>query len=274
MKKILQSLFCLSLILLMTSVYGQDYLKITYDSSQGLGGEKENLLEGGLAALNPEKVYMHSGAGLWIYNPPDQGWGCDNGVGEMSKIAGSDGMWEITVSKEYYGIEEWLDIALVFRSGGPCGYPNDPNDCGDTNCLEGNSNLGNDIYITMIAEGTPTVLNQENLPFTGVTAELIDAATGIGDVKASQKVLQAAPNPFNDVTNISYTTDNEVIILTVYNALGQTVRILSNEYHTAGTHSILWDGTNENGSKVATGQYFYVLETTADVQAKQLLIVR
>ena len=274
MKKILQSVFCLSLILLMTSVYGQDFLKITYDASQGLGGEKDALVEGGMAALNPEKIYMHSGAGPWSDFPTDQNWGCDNGVGEMSKIAGSDVMWEITVSKEYYNIEEWSDIGLVFRSGGPCGDPDNPDDCGDETCLEAKSDLGSDIYIRMIADGTPTVLNQDDLVFAGVTAELTDEATGIDDVKATQSVLQAAPNPFNDVTNISYATGDEVINLTVYNALGQTVRVLSNEYHTAGTHSILWDGTNENGSKVATGQYFYVLETATDVQAKQLLIVR
>lgn len=275
MKKILQSVFCLSLILLVTSVYGQDNLHIIYDSSQGLGGEKDALVEGGMAALNPEKVYMHSGAGPWVDFPEGMDWGCDHGIGEMTKVEGSDVMWEITINKEFYGIEEWADIGLVFRSGGPCGDPGGPcTEDGVGTCLEGKSDLGSDIYIRMIADGTPTVLNQDDVVFAGVTAELTDEATSLDDIKVGQSLLQAAPNPFNDVTNISYATGDEVITLTVYNALGQTIRVLSNEYHTAGTHSILWDGTNENGSQVATGQYFYVLETATDVQAKQLLIVR
>ncbi len=275
MKKLLQSVFFLGLLVMASTAYGQGtHLKITYDATQGMGGEKGALTEGGMAALNPEKVYMHSGAGPWASFPTDQNWGCDNGVGEMTKVDGEDTMWEIVISVDYYNIEEWSDIGLVFRSGGPCGDPDNPDDCGDESCLEGKSDLGSDIFIRNITTDTPEAQNTDDVAFAGVSVEWAEGVLSVDDIKGGESFLQAAPNPFNDFTKITYTTDHETVNLVVYNALGQVIKVLSNEYHTAGTHSIVWDGTDERGAAVSTGQYFYVLETAKGAVAKQLLIVR
>jgi len=48
--------------------------------------------------------------------------------------------------------------------------------------------------------------------------------------------------------------------LTVYNALGQEVRVLVNEAQGPGPHSARWDGRDASGRGAAAGVYFYRLE--------------
>jgi len=69
---------------------------------------------------------------------------------------------------------------------------------------------------------------------------------------------QNFPNPFNPVTTIRCQlaeTVNVKIIL--YNLLGQKIKTLVNEELNAGYHEIIWNSTNEYGSKVASGTYIY-----------------
>ena len=48
-------------------------------------------------------------------------------------------------------------------------------------------------------------------------------------------------------------------MITVYNMLGQVVRIFERSKLLAGRHEIIWDGTYGNGEDAAAGVYFYRL---------------
>ena len=70
-------------------------------------------------------------------------------------------------------------------------------------------------------------------------------------------LYQNYPNPFNAGTEIRFQLPkNADVELTIYNILGQTVRILTQGYKTAGHYIMKWDGRNENGLSVPTGVYF------------------
>ena len=72
---------------------------------------------------------------------------------------------------------------------------------------------------------------------------------------------QNYPNPFNASTLISYELPQTgEVILTIYNVLGQKVRIYKPGRQSAGSYSIIWDGRNQGGSLVGSGIYFYRLE--------------
>jgi flagellar hook assembly protein FlgD len=48
--------------------------------------------------------------------------------------------------------------------------------------------------------------------------------------------------------------------LVIYNVLGQKVKTLFDGIAQTGPHSVIWNGTDENGVLVAAGMYFYKLE--------------
>jgi hypothetical protein len=78
------------------------------------------------------------------------------------------------------------------------------------------------------------------------------------------------PNPFNPTTNIEYALPKEdKIILKVYNVIGQEVATLKNEIQKAGRYRVTFDG-----SKLASGVYFYRLQTSAFNQVKKMLLVK
>ena len=69
-------------------------------------------------------------------------------------------------------------------------------------------------------------------------------------VPVSNALYENFPNPFNPVTTIHYSLqENEYAKLVIYNSLGQAVRTLVNGPETAGVHTVQWNGVNENGQK-------------------------
>jgi 5'-nucleotidase / UDP-sugar diphosphatase len=86
---------------------------------------------------------------------------------------------------------------------------------------------------------------------------------------------QNYPNPFNPQTEISYSLpyDSDVN-LRVFNILGEEVRELVNTRESAGNHSIIWDGRNNDGSQVASGTYFYKLQAGEFSDTKKMSLMK
>ncbi len=77
----------------------------------------------------------------------------------------------------------------------------------------------------------------------------------------SEVCLSNYPNPFNPTTNILFNVAEEGIVnVKVYNLKGQVVKSLLNEKRAIGSHSVIWNGDNNRGSRVASGIYFVRLE--------------
>jgi len=70
---------------------------------------------------------------------------------------------------------------------------------------------------------------------------------------------QNYPNPFNPSTIIEFTLPRKAQVeLSIYNLLGQRVRVLVDESKTAGRHAVVWDGRDTNGNEIGSGIYFIV----------------
>ena len=94
---------------------------------------------------------------------------------------------------------------------------------------------------------------------TGVKA-VPNAAT---DIVLSQNY----PNPFNPSTTIHYALPHQShVTLTIYDILGQIVAELVNGVIDAGSHYVKFDG-----SRLASGVYFYRLQAGGVVQTKRLM---
>ena len=85
-------------------------------------------------------------------------------------------------------------------------------------------------------------------------------------VPDTYELSQNHPNPFNPDTEIDFAIPVETNVrLTIYNISGQVVKTLLDEVKPVGSYTVRWNGTNESGETVASGVYFYRLET-ADFQ--------
>lgn len=83
------------------------------------------------------------------------------------------------------------------------------------------------------------------------------------------------PNPFNPSTTIRYelpiTAD---VNITIYNTLGQQVRVLLDDQNAAGQYEIQWDGRDANGHPVASGLYLYRFESTQFQQTQKMILLK
>ncbi|NLI15740.1 MAG: T9SS type A sorting domain-containing protein, partial [candidate division Zixibacteria bacterium] len=64
------------------------------------------------------------------------------------------------------------------------------------------------------------------------------------------------------------------VSIEVFNVLGQKVKTLISEYKDAGTYSVRWDGTNNNGMAVPSGVYFYRMVTEGFSQTNKMIMLR
>jgi len=94
------------------------------------------------------------------------------------------------------------------------------------------------------------------------------------------KLLQNFPNPFNPETWIPYElAANSVVVISIYNVNGQLVRKLNMGEEQAGYHvtkskAAYWDGRNDCGEKIASGIYFYRLQTDFFEAMRRMVILK
>jgi hypothetical protein len=99
-------------------------------------------------------------------------------------------------------------------------------------------------------------------------------------------LLQNYPNPLRmsgvtiSVTQIEfevksqYSTEQQHVRLTIFNALGQLVKILSDQPRPPGRYQVMWRGDDIWGRPVASGVYFYQFEIGGQKVTRRMLLVR
>ncbi|UCE20327.1 MAG: choice-of-anchor D domain-containing protein [Gemmatimonadota bacterium] len=97
----------------------------------------------------------------------------------------------------------------------------------------------------------------------------------VGFTPSDFGLAQNYPNPFNPDTRITYTLpESERVTLFLYNTLGQKVRALVDEYHASGRYTVLWDGRDDLGRKVASGIYLAVLRSGTRLDSKKMILLK
>jgi hypothetical protein len=87
--------------------------------------------------------------------------------------------------------------------------------------------------------------------------------------------LNNHPNPFNPSTTISFSIPNDSEIeLNIYNIKGQKVKQLVSDQFSAGEHSVIWNGKDNNGKQVDSGVYFYRLQTPSESYVKKCMLLK
>jgi hypothetical protein len=87
------------------------------------------------------------------------------------------------------------------------------------------------------------------------------------------------PNPFNPTTSIKYALQEDSRInLEIFNIKGQKVKTLADGNQSAGYHTIVWDGKDNNGRTSASGLYFYKMVSEGNsgryTSTKKMLLLK
>lgn len=115
--------------------------------------------------------------------------------------------------------------------------------------------------------GARDMLRLDDIEITDVTDVSADAES---TTPTSIHLQQNYPNPFNPTTTIGYTLSQATSVrLTVYNTMGQKVRVLADGTMPAGMHRVQFDATG-----LSSGMYLYRLEAGDFTAIRTMLLIR
>ena len=103
----------------------------------------------------------------------------------------------------------------------------------------------------------------------------------VGDVQPQDTLLaQNFPNPFNPETWIPYQLNKSTEVkISIYDVSGRLVRSLDLGWQATGSYmtpssAAYWDGRNAVGERVASGIYFYTLQTSDFAATRRMVILK
>ncbi len=134
----------------------------------------------------------------------------------------------------------------------------------------GNTNSGIHMINFFASDGCGTATLTVNFDIA-TTVELIEGSSLPEEFYLSQNY----PNPFNPTTKIEFgIAEKSHVKVAVYNVLGQEIRVLVDEYKSAGSYYTWWDGKSNFGLSVSSGIYFYKLETLQYFETKKMILLK
>jgi len=210
-------------------------------------------------------------AGVYFDSPPDSGYSVDNLAPHVptgfaiayNTGSGTELAWEECLDNDF-------QYFRIYRSESEDFEP-DPGTIvhmtTDTNWLD------------TVAEGWRYHYKITAVDFSGNESNAASAGTVTGDdmptAPAAFALHQNVPNPFNPTTMIRFDLPaRSYVRLAVYNVKGQLVRVLLDGEIDAGCREIRWNGRDSMGRSVASGIYFYRLDTTAFSESRKMILLR
>ena len=98
------------------------------------------------------------------------------------------------------------------------------------------------------------------------------------EVSFSARLNGCFPNPFvptNSPANISFSVrKNTFVTIEIYNLKGQKVKTLTNRDFNVGSHTISWNGTNENDVSVTSGVYLYKMNADDFTTTQKIVVIK
>ena len=87
--------------------------------------------------------------------------------------------------------------------------------------------------------------------------------------------IVATPNPFNPKTTFKYYLFNKSLVkITIFNMLGNVVNNLFDDIQSPGINTVNWEGTDNIGSSVPSGVYFYQIQIGNRAVTNKIMLLK
>jgi len=117
---------------------------------------------------------------------------------------------------------------------------------------------GSSIWMNILDYDNPTNINIEK-----------------NNVPARFNFYQNYPNPFNPSTTIAFDLPKDTRVeIVVYNLMGREIWKAARTHYSAGTYSVIWNGTNHAGQPVGTGMYLVRLNSNKYTATQKVLLMK
>ena len=142
---------------------------------------------------------------------------------------------------------------------------------------------GDKLKITLYDERGTIVSGpfQRTVSTADIRNAFLSLQLAVGDVRPEDTILaQNYPNPFNPETWIPYQLSKSTeVSIHIHNIAGHLVRTLDLGLQATGSYmtpatAAYWDGKNSVGERVASGIYFYTLETPEFSATRRMVILK
>lgn len=136
-------------------------------------------------------------------------------------------------------------------------------------------NIGVDLFFVQ----THSRLNFESGGYSELMvldASFLEVSPSAPATPENLNLLAVYPNPFNQNTRIEFNLAQPTAIqLKVYSINGESVRdLVYSDLYSSGSHSITWDGKDNNGNPVSSGVYLFSIQSKTFKRITKGLLMR
>jgi len=164
----------------------------------------------------------------------------------------------------FFGFEPWTPMGQTDSFG----YPGGPGYVWHCHIID---HEDNEMMRQLMILGPPAVASQlaSREP---ATASLTPTSAPLS---SEVELAPSRPNPATGPSRIAFTLPAPASVeLKVYDVAGKEVVTLASGSFSAGEHLLTWDGRGRDGSRVATGTYFYRLKTDSASKVRKVVLLR
>jgi len=249
--------------IMSTAAYGQHFYQVLVqtlvDSTPGDPGLTEFRV---VAAMDEGNFLSDPAWGYSIDNiapAPPGGLAAEGGMDSVSLT------WIASGEEDFSRYAVYRDTVEWFEPGEPIGYTVE----------ESYEDTGLPVASHLWYRVTAIDLHEnESAPSGAVTS----AGTGVTDAVMAFRLGSAVPNPFNPVTEVSYSVPAWAAgtphALVVYDVTGRRVRTLVDGPSLPGQQTAIWDGRDDSGAAVSSGVYLYRLEAAGFRAERKMVLLK
>ena len=147
---------------------------------------------------------------------------------------------------------------------------------GGNTWYEMNTGLTTRFIRCMVFDGTNEFLYAGTLGF-GVY-RYYTGTTGVSDSPERSKspvLSQNFPNPFNGFSEIPFSLpENSHVNISIFDIRGRIIAVITDSEYDRGTHTVSWDGRDQNDRELPSGIYMVRMITGQTIQQRKVVLQR